>query len=249
MRLKCGGFILALCVNHTISDGFGLFQFAYAVAEFDHGAEIPSVRPVWQRHLLNARDLPHAYMHHEYENILETSKTLIPLDNMTIQPPLPAGYYGNAIATPVAISIAINLCKQPLDFTLELAMKAKSKIIEDYIKSVADLMVIKGRPHFTVVRTYAVSDVTHVGSDNLDYGWGTPAYGGPTKSSVCLGLLTFHIPFKNNKGERGKLVPVCLPVNAMKVFVKELETMVKRDDDTDLGDAGKSSIFTGLTRL
>ncbi|KAL0419011.1 UNVERIFIED_CONTAM: Methanol O-anthraniloyltransferase [Sesamum radiatum] len=73
MRLKCGGFILALCVNHTIAMVLD-FSFASAVAEFDHGAEIPSVRPIWQRHLLNARDLPHAYMHHEYENILEPAK-------------------------------------------------------------------------------------------------------------------------------------------------------------------------------
>ncbi|KAL0304932.1 UNVERIFIED_CONTAM: Benzyl alcohol O-benzoyltransferase [Sesamum calycinum] len=152
---------------------------------------LKSVLLIWQRHLLNARDLPHAYMHHEYENRLDTNKTLIPLDNMVqcsffvgpykisafrcctivispnpdeevriicfvdgcrlFNPPLPAGYYGNAIATPVAISTARNLCKQPLDFTLELVMKTKSKMTEDYIKSVADLMVIKGRPHFTVV--------------------------------------------------------------------------------------------------
>ncbi|KAL0423361.1 UNVERIFIED_CONTAM: Benzyl alcohol O-benzoyltransferase [Sesamum radiatum] len=278
-------------------------------------AEIPSILPVWQRHLLSACDPPHvSYMHHEYENIPDTKETLIPLDNMVqrsfffgpgeisalrrhlplhlrrcttfellaaciwrcrtiaispdpneevrilcfvngrrlFNPPLPAGYYGNVVASPLAISTAENLCKQPLHFALELVMKAKSKVTEDYIKSVANLMVIKGRPHFAAdVQTYIVSDVTHLGSDSLDYGWGTPVFGVPAKGGVGVipGLLSFNIPFTNNKGEKGKLVPICLPENAMEVFAKELETMVKRDDEIDLGDAQKSSIFIGHTRL
>ncbi|KAL2252643.1 UNVERIFIED_CONTAM: Benzyl alcohol O-benzoyltransferase [Sesamum indicum] len=151
-------------------------------------------------------------------------------------PPLPAGYYGNVVATPLAISTAGNICKQPLDFALELVMKAKSKVTEDYIKSVADLMVIRGRPHFAVdMRTYIVSDVTSLGSDNLDFRGGSHAFCGPAKAGVGVipGLVSFNIPFKNNKGEKGKLVPICLPANAMEVFVKELETMVKKDDDID----------------
>ncbi|KAL0289850.1 UNVERIFIED_CONTAM: Benzyl alcohol O-benzoyltransferase [Sesamum angustifolium] len=314
-RLKCGGLILALRANHTISDGFGLSRFGSAMAELARGAEIPSVLPVWQRHLLSACDPPHvSYMHHEYENIPDTRETLIPLDNMVqrsfffgpgeisalrrhlplhlrrcttfellaaciwrcrtiaispdpneevriicfvngrrlFNPPLPAGYYGNVVASPLAISTAESLCKQPLHFALELVMEAKSKVTEDYIKSVANLMVIKGRPHFAAdVRTYIVSDVTHLGSDSLDYGWGTPVFGGPAKGGVGVipGLLSFNIPFTNKKGEKGKLVPICLPENAMEVFAKELETMVKRDDEIDLGDARKSSIFIGHTRL
>ncbi|KAL2252654.1 UNVERIFIED_CONTAM: Benzyl alcohol O-benzoyltransferase [Sesamum indicum] len=285
------------------------------MAELARGAEIPSILPLWRRHLLSARDPAHvSYTHNEYENIPDTKETLIPLENMVqrsfffgpaeisalrrhlsphlrrcttfellaaciwrcrtiaispdpneesrilcfvngrrlFNPPLPAGYYGNVVATPLAISTAENLCKQPLNFALELVMKAKSKVTEDYIKSVANFMVIRGRPHFAVdMRTYIVSDVTHVASDNLDYGWGAPVFRGPAKGGVGVipGLLSFHIPIKNIKGERGKLVPICLPANAMEVFVKELETMVKRDDDTDLGDAPKSSNFKGRTRL
>ncbi|KAL0462990.1 UNVERIFIED_CONTAM: Benzyl alcohol O-benzoyltransferase [Sesamum latifolium] len=53
------------------------------MAELARGVEIPSALPVWQRHLLSARDSPHmSYMHHEYENILDTKETLIALDNM-----------------------------------------------------------------------------------------------------------------------------------------------------------------------
>ncbi|KAL0463040.1 UNVERIFIED_CONTAM: Benzyl alcohol O-benzoyltransferase [Sesamum latifolium] len=298
-----------------MSDAFGFYRFLSTIGELARGAEIPSVLPVWQRHLLNARDPPHvSYKHHEYDNIPSTNEALVAPNDMVqrsiffgpaeistlrsrlslhlrhcttvelltaciwrcrtiaispdpdeevriiivvngrrlFNPPLPAGYYGNAFVIPVAVSAAGNLCKQPLDFALELVMKTKSEVTEDYIKSVADLMVIRGRPHFAVVRTYIVSDVTHSGLDDIDYGWGTAVYGGPAKGGVGVipGLTSFYIPFKNDKGERGIVVPICLPANAMEVFVKEFQKMVKRDDDDIAsGVARKSSIFTVRTRL
>ncbi|KAK4430470.1 Benzyl alcohol O-benzoyltransferase [Sesamum alatum] len=308
-RFRCGGFIIGIRFNHTMSDAFGLFRFLSTVAELAGGAQIPSVLPVWQRHLLSARDRPRvSYAHHEYDNIPDTNETLIPLVDMVqrsiffgqaeisalrgrlrphlrrcttfellaacvgrcrtialspdpdeevrilcfvnglrlFNPPLPAGYYGNAVATPVAISTAGKLCKQPLAFALELVMKAKSEVTEEYIKSAADLMVMR-RPHFAVVRTYIVSDLTRAVFGDLDYGCGPAVYAGPAKAGagVIPGfLVSFHIPIKNNKGENGKLVPICLPTNAMEVSVKEVEKMVKRDDDDiDLSDARKTSVF------
>ncbi|KAL2252584.1 UNVERIFIED_CONTAM: Benzyl alcohol O-benzoyltransferase, partial [Sesamum indicum] len=276
-RLKCGGFILALRVNHTMCDGFGLILFASTMTELARGAEIPSVLPVWQRHLLSA---PSSLGQARSPPFVTSSRcttfellaayiwrcrtiAISPDPNEEVRilcfvngrklfnPPLPAGYYGNVVATPLAISTAGNLCKQPLDFALELVMKAKSKVTEDYIKSVADLMVIRGRPHFAFdMRTYVVSDVAYLGSENLEIGGGSPVFCGPAKAGVGVipGLGSLNIPFKNNKGEKGKLVPICLPANAMEVFVKELETIVKKDD-IDLGDARKSSIFIGRTKL
>ncbi|KAL0291502.1 UNVERIFIED_CONTAM: Benzyl alcohol O-benzoyltransferase [Sesamum calycinum] len=114
-------------------------------------------------------------------------------------PPLPTGYYGNAFALPVAISTTGNLCKQSLDFALELVMKTKSEVTEEYIKSVADLMVIRGRPHFAVVRTYIVSDVRHSGLEDIDYGLGKAVYSGPAKGDVGVipGLISFYVPLKD----------------------------------------------------
>nr|KJB80922.1 hypothetical protein B456_013G121500 [Gossypium raimondii] len=57
-RLKCGGFIFAHRFNHTMGDGTGLSQFMTAVGEIAHGALAPLTPPVWERHLLSARDAP-----------------------------------------------------------------------------------------------------------------------------------------------------------------------------------------------
>ncbi|KAH7856469.1 hypothetical protein Vadar_001728 [Vaccinium darrowii] len=138
-------------------------------------------------------------------------------------PPLPVGYYGNAIAYPVAITTAGELCRNPLGYAVELVRKAKSDVTEEYMRSVADLMVIKGRPHFTVARTFLVSDLTRAGLRDVDFGWGKAVYAGPTHRGVGS---TFYIPFTNKEGESGIVVPLKLPGPAMDRFMIQLETML-----------------------
>jgi benzyl alcohol O-benzoyltransferase len=142
---------------------------------------------------------------------------------------IPEGYYGNSFALPVAISTADELCKKPLGYALSLVRKAKSEVNHEYMRSVADHMVLKGRPHFAVVRAYFVSDLTRAGLRDVDYGWGKAVYGGPAKGGVeaILGMSSLFIPFTNAKGENGIVVPVCLPRPAMEKFMVELDTFLK----------------------
>ncbi|KAL5723538.1 hypothetical protein ACHQM5_006926 [Ranunculus cassubicifolius] len=291
-RLACGGFIFALRLNHTMSDAAGLVQFMNTVGEMARGLSEPSIKPVWNRELLNARDPPRVTcIHHEYDNVPDTKGTLIPLDDMAhrsfffgpqeaialrknipphlerssmfeiltaclwrcrtialnpdsddevrvlcivnarakFNPKLPEGYYGNAFAFPVAVTKAGKLCQNPLGYAVELVKKAKADVTEDYMKSVADLMVLNGRPHFTVVGTYLVSDVTRAGFSDVDFGWGKAAYGGPAKGGVGAipGVASFYIPMKNAKGEDGVVVPICLPGPAMERFVVELNKIME----------------------
>lgn len=297
-RLLCGGFILALRLNHTMSDAPGLVQFMSAVAEIARGAPGPSVPPVWARELLNTRDTPKVTcVHREYEEVEDSKGTIIPLDDMVhrsfffgpdelsalrrflpphlrgcsrfevlaaclwrcrtvalrpdpeeemrlicivnarskFTPPLPTGYYGNAFAFPVAVSTAGRISANPLGYALDLIRKTKAGVTQEYMKSLADLLVLRGRPHFTVVRSYLVSDVTHAGFNELDFGWGLPAYGGPAKGGVGAipGVASFFIPFENGKGQNGVLIPVCLPEVAMDRFAEELHGMLK-DDPVDV---------------
>ncbi|XP_015897696.3 alcohol acyl transferase 1 allele RGb-like [Ziziphus jujuba] len=67
-RLTCGGFILALRINHTTCDAFGVFQFMNTLAEIAKGAQQPSIPPVWERELLFARNPPRVTcIHYEYQ--------------------------------------------------------------------------------------------------------------------------------------------------------------------------------------
>lgn len=294
-RLSCGGFVFALRLNHTMSDAPGLVQFMTAVAELARGLPSPTVRPVWDRHLLDARSPPNqTCVHREYDDVPDTKGTIIPLDDMVhrsfffgpaqisslkshlpphlrssastfelltaclwkcrtlalspdpdeevriicivnarakFNPPLPEGYYGNAFTFPVAVSRADNLMNNPLGYALGLVKKAKSDVTEEYMKSVADTMVIRGRPHFTVVRSYLVSDVTRAGFGEVDFGWGKAAYGGPAKGGVGAipGVASFYIPMRD-----GIVVPVCLPGFAMDRFASEVERLSRQpSEDAD----------------
>ena len=75
-----GGFILAVRLMHAMSDAQGLVQFLAAVAELARGAAVPSVRPVWDRHLLEARNPPRpGFVHREYDEVVDTKGTIVPL--------------------------------------------------------------------------------------------------------------------------------------------------------------------------
>uniref|UniRef100_A0A7N0ZTL2 Benzyl alcohol O-benzoyltransferase n=1 Tax=Kalanchoe fedtschenkoi TaxID=63787 RepID=A0A7N0ZTL2_KALFE len=288
-RLICGGFIVAIRLNHTMADATGLVNFMTAVGEMARGQTYLSVQPVWRRELLNARNPPRVTcVHHEYDQV---EGTIVPFENMVhrsfffgpdevaalrklvpphltrcsafelltaalwrtrtvslkldpaeevrvmcivnardkFNPPLPKGYYGNAFAFPVALTSAGELSAHPIEFALQLVKKAKNDVTEESMKSVADLMVLNNRPHFTVIRSYVVSDVTRTGFETVDFGWGEAAYGGPAKGGVGAipGVASFYIPAKNKKGEKGITIPVCLPAEAMDVFVKEMDGLLE----------------------
>lgn len=299
-RLACGGFILGVRLHHTMADAQGLVQFLGAVAELARGAAAPTVRPVWGRELLEARDPPRpAFAHREYDEVPDTKGSIIPLDDMVHRsfffgrqevaairanlPPdlrsraskfdlltgllwkcraaalaldadevmrmicvvtahggkssvaIPKGYYGNAFALPAAVATAGDLVAKPLGYAVELVKRAKGEVNVEYMRSVADLMVLRGRPHFTVVRAYLASDVTKAGFGDLDFGWGKPVYGGPAKGGVGAipGVASFLIPFKNAKGEDGIVVPMCLPGPAMETFVKEMDKLLSAPADAE----------------
>uniref|UniRef100_A0A175YDU4 Benzyl alcohol O-benzoyltransferase n=1 Tax=Daucus carota subsp. sativus TaxID=79200 RepID=A0A175YDU4_DAUCS len=268
-RLKCGGFIFAMRFNHTVSDAAGVVQFMIALSEIARGASSPSIPPVWQRELLNARIPPRVTCtHHEYDVVGDTEVSMIPPSDMLItaclwrsrtrslkpppeeevrmlcvvnargkHDPLPLGYYGNAFTYLAALTTAEKLCQNPIGYALELVKKTKEDFTEEYIKSVADLMVLRGRPHFAIARTYLVLDVTRVGFGYIDFGWGKPVYGGPAKCGIgCTpeveNMNSFYIPFRNKMGGKGVMVPVCLPALAMENFAAELDGMLKNNVNT-----------------
>ncbi|KAK7284279.1 hypothetical protein RJT34_19023 [Clitoria ternatea] len=290
-RLKCGGFILGVRLNHTMMDGAGVAQFMNAWTEMARGATKPSIQPVWCRELLLARDPPRITCNHrEYDQLHETSTThqmlhrsfffgptqiaalrrLLPnhlhqcttFDLITaclwicrtkalpiephedvrmmcivnararFNPPLPVGYYGNAFAYPAAVTTAGKLCGNPFGYAVELISKVKGEVTEEYMHSVADLMVTKGRCLFTTARSFIISDLRHFKLREIDFGWGKAVYGGVAKGGAGpFPGATYIIPHKNVKGEEGFVLPICLPANAMEMFEEDFHKMVGHQND------------------
>ncbi|KAJ4724414.1 Benzyl alcohol O-benzoyltransferase [Melia azedarach] len=138
---------------------------------------------------------------------------------------LPLGYYGNAFAYPAVCTKVDDLCKNPLGYAVELVKKAKAKMSEEYMKSVADYMVIMERPMFTIEGNFFVSNISTVlAFEELDFGWGGPVYAGP---AGALPLLSFQLKYKNKDGEDGILVLLCMSHASMERFEKELNEITQ----------------------
>ncbi|KAH6767576.1 hypothetical protein C2S52_018559 [Perilla frutescens var. hirtella] len=122
-----------------------------------------------------------------------------------IKPPLPVGYYGN----------------------LELVRKAKSEATE---LSVTDVMEMIDQPlTMTSGMIYVVSNLTRLGFEKLEFGWGKAVYGGVAKSigDWIPQQPSWYYSYKNKMGkEEGIMVPVSLPFNAMEDFVKHLQIFI-----------------------
>ncbi|VVB00076.1 unnamed protein product [Arabis nemorensis] len=142
---------------------------------------------------------------------------------------LPTGYYGNAFAFPVAIATARDLTERSLEFAMALVKEAKSSVTEEYMRSLADLMVTKGRPSFLMDGACLISDA-RIFAD-IDFGiWGKPVYGGVGTAGIAeFPVASFCVPFENRKGETGFIVPVCLPEKAMQRFVDVLDEVFNGD--------------------
>ncbi|XP_010238931.1 benzyl alcohol O-benzoyltransferase-like [Brachypodium distachyon] len=135
---------------------------------------------------------------------------------------IPTGYYGNALAFPVAVATFRELCANPVSYAVELVKRAKEQVDMEYTRSVAGLKVRYGQPPFS----YAVTDETKAGFAGLDFGWGAPVYGGPAISGIWG---SFFLPSKSaaGKGEDGIMATMCLPAVLMDKFVEEMGKLLR----------------------
>ncbi|KAL9320342.1 hypothetical protein ACSQ67_012181 [Phaseolus vulgaris] len=144
-------------------------------------------------------------------------------------PPLPVGYYGNAFAYPAAVTSAGKLCQNPFGYAVELINKVKGEMKEEYLQSVADLMVMKERSLlFTTVRSCIVSSLVQVKFRAMDFGWGEAVYGGVAQAGAgSFPGASYFYSAKNGKGEEGIIFPISLPAEAMERFTKEFNHMLR----------------------
>ncbi|KAI7744850.1 hypothetical protein M8C21_023751 [Ambrosia artemisiifolia] len=143
-------------------------------------------------------------------------------------PPIPVGYYGNCIVIPCVVSKAKDLCNKPFSHALELVMEGKSRVTKEYVRSTMDLMVVKGRPSFKTSSTYIVSNLTRVGFNKVNFGWGEPLYAGlPNDDEDLPGVYSSYMPSTNDNGEFGIVARIALPISTMEKFVNELNIMLK----------------------
>ncbi|GJM94546.1 hypothetical protein PR202_ga11201 [Eleusine coracana subsp. coracana] len=283
-RLLCGGFVLAVRFNHTISDATGIAQYISAVAELARGFPAPTLVPAWSRDILEARNPPNpSFPHREFDAVPTTTLPppgdmvtrtfnftsadvaaiikflprdttcttfealtaavwrartaaldlppaeeirLVPITNFRNRAPelaLPAGYYGNACAFPTVVTTSGALLAGSLADAVDLVRNARGSVTAAYVRSMMDLLVLRGRPCLALANVYVVSDTRRAGFHRVDFGWGEPVYGGPADT---LFMASFLVAVNNGGGEDAVAVPVMLPRPAMDRFASEIQMML-----------------------
>ncbi|KAK3150713.1 hypothetical protein QOZ80_3AG0236730 [Eleusine coracana subsp. coracana] len=227
-RLACGGFILAVRINHTMLDGQGLTQFLGAVAELARGALALTVRPVWQRELLEARNPPRpSFPHPEFNEVPDANSITMSLDQMVCH----AFLFGPKDVATLRSQLTAHLQKNATSYAVELIKKAKDEVDIEYMRSMADITVLQKRI-YNIPSTcmYLVADTIRARWSELDFGWGKPVYHGPAEVSgipLLSWISSFLLSFKNAKGEECVALPMCLPAPAMDRVMEEMDTLLR----------------------
>ncbi|XP_028766283.1 omega-hydroxypalmitate O-feruloyl transferase-like, partial [Neltuma alba] len=128
-------------------------------------------------------------------------------------PPLPEGYFGNAILFTHSLCEAGELLKNPLSFAVGLVQKAIDLVSDRYLRSAIDYFeTTRARPSLTA--TLLITTWTRLSFQTTDFGWGQPLCSGPVtlpEKEVAL--------FLSHGGERKNInVLLGLRASAMEEF-------------------------------
>ncbi|CAN6585613.1 unnamed protein product [Malus baccata var. baccata] len=142
------------------------------------------------------------------------TKLLFAVDGRSkLEPPVPEGFFGNAILLTHALCTAGELMENPFSFAVGLVDKAVKMVTDGYMRSVVDYFeVTRARP--SLAATLLITTWSKLSFHTTDFGWGEPVFSGPVglpEKEVCLFL---------SHGEDRKSINVLLglPASAMKIF-------------------------------
>ncbi|KAG6686171.1 hypothetical protein I3843_11G004000 [Carya illinoinensis] len=277
-KFKCGGFVLGLCLNHSILDGIAAIDFMNSWSETARGLPL-EVPPFLDRSILKARNPPKIeFQHNEFVDIEEVSETnkvyeeeiihgsfcfdpeklgqlkkkamedgvldkctsfealsafvwrartqalrmpsnqqtklLLVVDGRSrFEPPIPKGYFGNAVVLTNSICSASELVKSPLSSAVGLVRKAINMVTNSYMRSAIDYVeTTRARPSHAA--TLVVTSWSRLPFHTADFGWGEPVFSGP--GDLPRKETVFYLA--HGKDRKGINVLLCLPASAMKVF-------------------------------
>ncbi|MCL7047289.1 hypothetical protein MKW94_015673 [Papaver nudicaule] len=140
-------------------------------------------------------------------------RLLFPVDARSrFDPPLPKGYFGNAIALKNCQCSVSEMLDSPLSSTIKRIQQLIRLVTNEYMRSTIDSLEEYERP-LPKAHTLFISVWTRIGFHTMDFGWGEPIFSGPP-------TLPTNVVFFLADGEERKGINLCvsLPASAMKIF-------------------------------
>lgn len=112
-----------------------------------------------------------------------------------------------------------------------MVRRAKFEVNSGFMRSMVELLASRKWPALVVDRTFIMSDLTTIGEDTIDFGWGTRIGGGiPMAADFLNTLLSFFMKCKNANGDECTVLPVYLPKAAMEKFAAQISALSKNSE-------------------
>lgn len=144
----------------------------------------------------------------------QQTKLLFAVDGRSrFVPPIPEGYFGNAMVLTNSLCEAGELLTNPLSFTVGLVQQAIDMVTDRYMRSAIDYFeTTRARP--SLAATLLITTWTRLSFHTTDFGWGQPLCSGPVTLPEKEVIL-----FLSHGGERKNVnVLLGLPASAMETF-------------------------------
>lgn len=149
----------------------------------------------------------------------QQAKLLFAVDGRNkFEPPLPKGYFGNAIVLTNSICLAGDLLEKPLSHGVQLVQEAIKMVNDSYMRSAIDYFeATRARP--SLYSTLLITTWSQLSFHTTDFGWGEPFLSGP----VGLPEKEVILFLPNGKERKSISVLLGLPASAMKTFQELME--------------------------
>ncbi|KAK1587794.1 hypothetical protein Q3G72_016897 [Acer saccharum] len=152
----------------------------------------------------------------------QLTKLYIPVDGRSrLNPPLPPGFFGNAIFSATSTALAGDIQSEPLIDTVGRIYEAVKRIDDDYIRSALDYLQVQPdlAPLSRGAQTFKcpnlnVNSWSRLPMYDADFGWGRPVFTGPP--SVVLEGMCFILPKSTIDGSLS--LAICLETSHMQLF-------------------------------
>lgn len=142
-----------------------------------------------------------------------------------LQPPLPAGYFGNVIFTTTPLAQSGDLVSKPTWYAASRIHDALVRMDNEYLRSALDYLELQ--PDLTALVRGAhtfrcpnlgITSWTRLPIHDADFGWGRPIFMGP--GGIAYEGLAFMLPSPTNDGSMS--LAIALQTEHMKLFDKYL---------------------------
>lgn len=149
----------------------------------------------------------------------QKTKLLFAVDGRSrFEPPIPKGYFGNAIVLTNSLCTAGELIENPLSHAVELVQKAVNMVDDSYMRSAIDYFEItRARP--SLAATLLITTWSRLSFHTTDFGWGEPVLSGP----VALPEKEVILFLSHGKERKNINVLLGLPASAMKIFEQSMQ--------------------------